>query len=276
MDPIEKALWFVEAHLADPISLDSVASAGGVSRHHMARAFAAATGWPVMRYVRGRRLSKAARSLADGAPDILAVALEAGYESHEAFTRAFRDQFGVTPEAVRAGRSPKTLPLLEPLPMSDIKTIGLAPPRLERRPALLIAGLSERYEGSNAGMAAQWSRLTPWLGHIPGQVGQAAYGVCYNGDGEGGIDYLCGVEVSDFSGLPPELDRLRVAEQAYALFTHAGHISTIQHTWAAIFSQWPPQSGRVRADAPEIEYYDQRFDPRSGDGGLEIWIPLKG
>ncbi len=73
----------------------------GVSRFHMVRAFAAATGLSVMRYVRARRLSEAARALADGAPDILALALEADYGSHEAFTRAFRDHFGVTPEAVR-------------------------------------------------------------------------------------------------------------------------------------------------------------------------------
>jgi AraC family transcriptional regulator len=48
-----------------------------------------------MRYVRGRRLTEAAKVLSDGAPDILTVALDAGYGSHEAFTRAFRDQFGV-------------------------------------------------------------------------------------------------------------------------------------------------------------------------------------
>ena len=70
----------------------------------MAHAFGRATGWSVMRYVRGRRLSEAARTLAAGATDILAVALDAGYGSHEAFTRAFRDQFGRTPESVRAQR----------------------------------------------------------------------------------------------------------------------------------------------------------------------------
>ena len=55
-----------------------------------------------MRYVRGRRLTEAAKALSNGAPDILSVALDAGYGSHEAFTRAFRDEFGVTPETIRA------------------------------------------------------------------------------------------------------------------------------------------------------------------------------
>jgi AraC family transcriptional regulator len=89
MGPVGRALWFVESHFADDLSLEEIAAIGGVSRHHMVRAFAVATGLPVIRYLRGRRLSEAARSLANGAPDILAVALEAGYGSHEAFTRRF-------------------------------------------------------------------------------------------------------------------------------------------------------------------------------------------
>src|SRR5471032_2892828 len=102
MNPAQKALWFIESHLAHALTLDEVAAVAGVSRFHLVRAFAAATGLPVMRYVRVRRLSEAARALAAGAPDILSLALEADYGSHEAFTRAFRDHFGVTPEAVRA------------------------------------------------------------------------------------------------------------------------------------------------------------------------------
>src|ERR1700722_17711908 len=102
MNPAQKALWFIESHLADELTLDEIAAIGGISRFHMVRAFAAATGLSVMRYERVRRLSEAARALASGAPDILSRALEADYGSHEAFTRAFRDHFGVTPEAVRA------------------------------------------------------------------------------------------------------------------------------------------------------------------------------
>src|SRR5947208_9066811 len=101
MNPAQKALWFIESHLADPLTLDEVAAIAGVSRFHLVRAFAAATGFSVMRYVRARRLSEAARALADGAPDILGVALDADYGAHEAFTRALREHFGVTHQLVR-------------------------------------------------------------------------------------------------------------------------------------------------------------------------------
>src|SRR6185503_11103994 len=59
MNPAEKALWFVESHFARDISLDEVAAVAGVSRYHITRAFAAATGMPVMAYAKARRLSEA-------------------------------------------------------------------------------------------------------------------------------------------------------------------------------------------------------------------------
>jgi AraC family transcriptional regulator len=105
MNLVGKALWYIESHFAEEISLDDIAAASDVSRYHISRAFGLATGLSAMRYVRGRRLTEAARTLSRGASDILQVALDAGYGSHEAFTRAFRDQFGLTPEAVRSSRS---------------------------------------------------------------------------------------------------------------------------------------------------------------------------
>jgi len=54
MNPAQKALWYIESHLAEPLTLDDVAGVAGVSRFHLVRAFATATGFSVMRYVRAR------------------------------------------------------------------------------------------------------------------------------------------------------------------------------------------------------------------------------
>ena len=59
MNPVAKALWFIESHFTDDLTLDDVANAGGVSRYHMSRVFGSATGRSIVRYVRGRRLSEA-------------------------------------------------------------------------------------------------------------------------------------------------------------------------------------------------------------------------
>ena len=275
MTPVGKALWYIESHFAGEISLDQVAAAGGVSRYYLSRAFAEATGFPVMQYVRARRLSEAARALAAGAPDILSVALATGYGSHEAFTRAFRDRFGVTPEAVRAERNVATLSLVEPIKMDESMLTTLEPPRFENGKTLLIAGLSERYDcDSSKAIPAQWQRFMPYIGNIPGQIGRTAYGVCCNSDEEGNFDYICGVEVSDFSELPPELARLRIPARRYAVFTHRDHISTIRRTVNTIWNKWLPESGYEVADAPDFERYGPEFNPETGTGGVEIWIPL--
>jgi len=277
MNPAQKALWYIESHLADALSLDEIAAIGGVSRFHMVRAFAAATGMSVMRYVRTRRLSEAARALAQGAPDILNLALDADYGSHEAFTRAFRDHFGVTPEKVRSSTCLDNLRLQEPIPMDSTLTDKLRPPRFETGKPLLVAGISERctHENGGAGIPGQWQRFHQSVENIPGRVGPVAYGVCCNGDDSGNFDYIAGVEVSDFSDLPREFSRVRIPEQRYAVFTHRDHISTIRRTVNTIWNDWLPASGLKAADAPNFERYDENFDPLTGDGGLEIWVPVK-
>jgi len=98
-----------------------------------------------MRYVRGRRLTEAARSLAVGEPDIFKVALEAGYGSHEAFTRAFREHFQVTPEEFRSAASLNHVELVEPLRVDRSMFIQFDEPQFEEKAGLLIAGLSSRY-----------------------------------------------------------------------------------------------------------------------------------
>jgi len=277
MNPAQKALWYIESHLADPLSLEEIAGVGGVSRFHMVRAFAAATGLSVMRYVRTRRLSEAARALARGAPDILNLALDADYSSHEAFTRAFRDHFGVTPEAVRSSTRLDNLMLQEPIVMDSTVIDNLQAPRFETARPFLVAGLGERYTWESGGPAipGQWHRFHQSVESIPGRVGQVAYGVCCNGDDSGNFDYIAGVEVSDFSDLPREFSRVRIPEQRYAVFTHRDHISSIRRTVNTIWNHWLPASGLNAADAPSFERYDENFDPLTGNGGLEIWVPVK-
>lgn len=274
MRPVSKALWFIESHFADALTLADVAEAAGVGRFHLARAFEAATGLSVMRYVRARRLSEAARALAAGAPDILQLALQAGYASHEAFTRAFRDQFGVTPERLRARADLAGLSLMEPNRMDKSPQTPLAQPRLVEHGPMLLAGLKARYARDGlAGIPAQWQRFNAISDDIPARKGPATYGVCLNDDGAG-FDYVAAVEVADFAAIGDDLARIRLARRTYAVFAHGGHITEMRGVFDAIWNGWFPKSGRAVAEAPLFERYGPAFDPATGDGGFEIWVPL--
>ena len=276
MNLVGKALWYIESHFAEAISLESVAAACGISRFHLARAFGLATGLSVMRYARARRLSEAARVLSRGAPDILSVALDAGYGSHEAFTRAFREQFGVTPDAARQVGALENLTLMEPLKMPNASSVAIEEPRRDSGEALLIAGLRARYaDGSVEGIPMQWQRFGPHIAGIPGRVDGKAYGVCCAFDGAGQFDYICGVAVSSLAGLPPELTGVRIPARKYLVFRHPGHVSGIHATWQAIMADWLPRSGYRMVNAPNFERYPENFDAVTGLGGVEIWVPIE-
>ena len=86
---------------------------------------------------------------------------------------------------------------------------------------------------------------------------------------------MSGIEVADFGSLPVDLGRMRIpGEQRYAVFTHEENISTLKATWDAIWNQWFPASGCQMAQTPDFEVYDERFNPKTGEGGIEIWFPV--
>ena len=276
MDPIGKALWLIETDLDGRLDLQDIADACGLSRFGMARAFVVATGWPVMRYAKARRLSRAARRLADGAQDILGLALEAGYGSHEAFTRAFREQFGITPEALRASGQLDGIELREAMRMQPTTTYPLAEPRFEQGEELLIAGLGERFSvDKSQGISSLWQRFVPYIGKVPGQQGWETFGLCHSPDEDGSFEYIAGVRVSRVDELPPGFVHQRLSARRYAVFRHSGHISSIHETFAAIFQRWLPASALQAADAPEFERYSADFDPMAGRGHVDIWVPLR-
>ncbi len=275
MSVTRKAIWYIESHLRGDLSLDSIARDVGVSRYHLSRAFPAATGCGLAVYVRSRRLSEAAKALQSGAPDILSLALDAGYGSHEAFTRAFRQHFGLTPEQAREQASSYLLKIAEPLKMQPTTISPIAPSRVVEHEAILIFGLGQHYScETTAGIPSQWERFLPHFCNIPGQVGRIAYGVMCNADEANNFDYICGVEVTEFPSHPKEFTRLRIPPQTYAIFLHADHVSTVNATCNAIWNQGLPDAGYTAADGPWFERYGEEFDGRTGLGGLEIWVPV--
>jgi AraC family transcriptional regulator len=273
MRPIDRTVWYVESHLHRTMSLDDIAKTAGLSKFALTRAFLTTTGHTVLAYARARRLSEAAKSLQNGAPRILDVALSVGYASHEAFSRAFRDHFGLTPVEARYGRCP--LSLTEAIHMSNDPSRPTLSPRFEDLKAFKIAGFSRRFSMQNiTGIPPLWQSFGKHIGSIPGEVPGAAYGVSYNQDGDS-FDYLCGVEVRSGSDLPQELAALDVPSNRYAIFHHGGHVTDIHAIMRAIFVDWAPASGQQVARAPLFERYGREFDPRTGAGGFDVYVPLK-
>lgn len=275
MSVVSKMLWVLESRSREPLGLDDLAAVTGRSRSYLSRVFPLVTGYSVTAYLRARRLSDAARQLADGAPDILSVALDAGYGSHEAFTRAFRDQFGTTPQSIRQRRTLDGITLVEPLRMDIATPVSIEPPRFEIRPAMVFAGLTQRHQMSNpAGLPGQWQRFQPYIGNIDGAIAGAAYGLVGEiADNE--FEYVVAVEMRPGAEVPAELERVTVPALKWARFTHGGDLSTIRQTIGAA-EQWLTANGHEASQASYsfLEYYGPGFDARSGSGDIEIWFGL--
>ena len=279
MSVVLKTVWFIETRFRDAdLSLEAMAEHAGVSRSHLSRIFPVATGHQLSSYIRGRRLTEAARELADGAPDILNVALDAGYGSHEAFTRAFRDQFGLTPDDVRRKRSLDTLDLVEPLRMDSPDKVTLAPPVIEDRTALRIAGLNDHITWKTMDTIPHiWGRFGPFIPELENAGPAPAFGV--NGpmpEGSDGFDYFAGAPLARGKELIPGLTEMMIPAGHYARYTHEGHISKIRATCADLFEALPAL-GRETDHRwfSFIEYYGPDFEPSTGLGTVELWVKLK-
>lgn len=97
----EEVILFIEDHLEQELSLEEIAGALNYSKYYVARAFKENTGMTLHKYIQGRRLSEAARKLAQSRQPIIEVAFNAGYGSQQAFTQAFRQEYQCTPQEYR-------------------------------------------------------------------------------------------------------------------------------------------------------------------------------
>lgn len=107
-EQIQEAVDLVEAEPSGSVSAAAAARCAGMSLRSFHRYFPALTGYRFGEYSRKRRLSAALDQLSASDRSILSIAIEYGYDSHEAFTRAFKSEFGVTPSTFRSGEAPVT------------------------------------------------------------------------------------------------------------------------------------------------------------------------
>jgi len=160
--------------------------------------------------------------------------------------------------------------------MTQTQQMPFQEPRLEEMTAKHIAGIEAHYKGGDmSGVPAQWEILGA-QGDVPGKAGSAHYGVCHSLKSEG-MRYLCGVEVPDEADIPfPDWATVNLPAARYAVFEHKGHVAELRQTIHAIWESWLPRSGLAFADDAELffEKYGADFDPLSGAGRIEIWIPI--
>ena len=247
---IVRTLAHIQRHLDEDLALEDLATVAAFSRFHFHRIFRGLVGESLHEHIRRLRMERAAQALKRGDDAITDVALAAGFETHEAFTRAFGAMFGVSPSAYRASNEPldKHEPpsFREPLPV-EVKEL----------PALRLVYL--RHIGPYSQVGAIWGRLMNWAG-MRGLLGpkMRLLGIVYDDPDitpSAKIRYDAAVVVD--RPVTPEGD-FGVTELPggkYALFTHQGPYETLSQSYARFFGGWLPESGHEVRDAEAFEEY---------------------
>jgi AraC family transcriptional regulator len=281
------AVDYLEGRLYGEADMAEAAAAANCSSFHFMRMFEVVTGMGPGEYLRRRRLSEAARLLSSGGEEkVIELAMRYGYESPDAFSRAFRREFGCLPtEARRRGARLHSYPRLT----FSVVLKGDEPMeyRIEEMPAMELAGIGIRI--SSKGGENYDTVPAFWDGIMKDGRFKA---LCANGDaGRMGICGVCrdfdmaGEEFTysiavdapaDPALMPAGSERFAVPASTWGKFTSRGPLRpNFQATIKRVFSEWmPAATGWEHAGTAEIEYYPEG-DPDSEGYFCEYWLPLR-
>ncbi|MBI2510808.1 MAG: helix-turn-helix domain-containing protein [Opitutae bacterium] len=280
----------IERHLREPISLDAIARRAGFSLWHFHRIFAEMTGDSLGSYIRKRRLTAAAEELKNSRRPILDLALDYQFESHEAFTRAFRAAFGVTPSEFRRRGGlawNRTRPRLTLRRLKRLPRQTSMEPQIIELPALNLLGLTARFIGpmspdadNTAVVPRLYARFCPLIAQLQPQVDKYVYGaVRCPADSDrrhpDELEYLAAINVAVSREAAPPLALWRIRASTYACFTHRGPVAKLGETINYAFGSWLPRSEFMHTGAPNLDRQDERF----GDGGagceFDFLVPIR-
>jgi AraC family transcriptional regulator len=298
-------LVHIQQHLDDELSVGELARVAHFSPFHFHRIFRGLVGESVGEHVRRLRLERAAWRLKQTEQPVLNVALEAGYETHEAFTRAFHALFGCPPSEYRRTHRPvamkpaalangraveaadqraarihyrddQRLDDFEPQPTGELNMDV----RIENLPARRVIFIRAVGPYQQAAQQA-WQRLCTWAGPR-GLFGPQtlALGICHD-DPEvtppDKIRYDAALTIDRPVQPDGDIGVQELPAGAYAVTTHRGPHERLHECWGALAGQWLPASGRrLRSDAPSFEIYHNNPQQTPPDQLVtDVCLPLE-
>ncbi len=280
LESLQRAIDYIEENLLEIISIERIAKQANFSVFHFQRMFTLLTGITVTEYVRRRRLTLAAIDLHHTNLKVIDLAMKYGFETPEAFSKAFRRQHGLSPREARKNKG-KLTSYQRLVIHVNLKGAEPMKYRFEKKEAFDVTGLKREYEMKGGeppdGIPRFWEEV-----NADGTVKQlidlnngsinGVLGICVDDDSEK-IDYWI---ASAHEGETPErFKRLTIPAANWVVFEVNGPMpNAMQQTWKKIFSEWFPSSGYDHTGGPELELYTDG-DTFSENYYSEIWIPIE-
>jgi AraC family transcriptional regulator len=277
LERMNKAMDYIEAHLADEISYDEAARIACCSTYHFQRMFPFITGITLSEYIRRRRLTLAAFELQTEGAKVIDVALKYGYQSPEAFARAFKILHGVMPMSARDnGVSLKAYPRMS-FQISIRGDVEMNY-RIEQRGPFEMFGvcgmvrqnLHEAFEDvSRFRRQCDEDGSVDEINGLLGRFGNSLlHATLFDFTGET-FKYMVCCHLPPGLDIPKRFTKLSVPAHTWAIFPEPN--CELQKLWHRIHTEWFPTSGYELVEGPLFEmYYGMPGHTRG-----EIWIPVK-
>ncbi|SEN54764.1 AraC family transcriptional regulator [Lihuaxuella thermophila] len=281
VESLQRAINYIEEHLLEDIRIEDISKQANMSVYHFQRVFSILTDISVGEYIRRRRLTLAAQELSRTNGKIIDIAYKYGYDTPEAFSKAFRRQHGLTPSEARKHMG-KLKSYNRLMIQVSLKGVDPMQYKIVERDSFQVVGIKREFSCVNGenhvNIPKLWNEVnangTSDLlfqlnnGQIKGVLGVTAN---YN-DEKKVIDYWVATE---YDGEAPDgLLTLQIPASKWAVFeVHGPMPHAMTNAWKQIFSEWFPSSGHEHAGTPELEVYPDG-DPYHSDYYSEIWIPV--
>ncbi|WP_245583058.1 AraC family transcriptional regulator [Paenibacillus daejeonensis] len=266
----------MEEHLHTNIGIEDIARAAMSSKYHFQRMFHSLTGFTVSEYVRNRRLTLAAQELVGTDVKVIDIALKYGYESPEAFAKAFQRIHGVTPLAAKK-RNVKLKAFPQISFQIQIKGETEMNYRIVEEKDSTIIGKDvvirkDPFTEIPAFVEEIWTngthdRINEAIGR---PVGTLLSGYHFDFSEDGTRKYLMGAELPEGMEAVEELTILHIPIQTYVVIDGLD----IQDVWRRIYSEWFPSSNFEQVEGPCMEKY-YWVDKSQNESVCEVWIPVR-
>lgn len=284
LEYIQSVVDYIEDNMQHKLDLDSVCSACGYSKYHLSRMFSACVGFSLHEYIRRRRLTEAARLLAQTNQTIMDIALHTGYSNQQSFTVSFADAFGCPPARYRLNGqfTPYQLKIRVALP-DKLKGDMIMNIRMEKERRMKLVGFSGNTEEGFPVIGRCWEQLHGRKAEIAGRtdmnflVGLNDYSTWnVREDKQPSFVYFACAEVQDFSQTPEGMVEKELPVSDYVVFTYSGKAEdSMEPVVDYIYKEWFPQSTCILNEDAKYDFarYGESMD-ETGKSIIEYWVPV--
>lgn len=284
-DNILYLIDLIEEDLSLNYNLELLANKVGYSKYHLHKMFTNIVGISVYQYIKNRRLSEAAKKLLCTDDCILKIALDAGYESQQAFTDAFKAKFRVSPKVFRykmlkLSLTPRYISREHTYKMKGERILDI---RLENCNEMILVGYSANTLKGFFVIPRLWKKLHKAKGKISNRISSNwAYG--FNdyenaeqmNDGSISFDYLACVEVDSKKNGDGTMVIKEVPKSRYAIFTfRAKPQDSIKSVIDYIYKEWFPSSTYQLNEHAKYDFvkYGELVDEQ-GIADIKVLVPI--